>query len=252
MSTPPQQPKGREAITEDLRRRIAEGDVGDEGRLAGSEQELADHYGVNRLTMRAALTQLRTDRLIETRRGRDGGIFAVKWRPIPRVSPQRLSAEQRTSGRSIWDIELDGRPYEVRDIQIEQLPAPERVARSLELEPGALVWRRYRRFFVEGVPVQFAESFLPAGLVEGSRITQIDSGPGGTPARLKELGHEPVRHREELRSRAATATEREKLALPMDAGVLDIVRVAWDASGLPVERTEMILDASRYLLAYEF
>jgi GntR family transcriptional regulator len=246
----PDRPKvRREEIAADVRRRIAGGEY-EGGLVARSEQELGDRYEVHRLTARQVVAQLRSEGLIETRRGQ--GIYVTPWRPIPRNSPGRLSADQWTEGRAIWDVDLDGRPYEVRDIQIEQLPASNDVASSLGLAQGALVWRRARRYFVDGHPVQYAESYLPAGLVEGSRITQIDTGPGGIHARLRELGHEPVRHREELKPRIPTAEDRERLDLTRDTPVLDIVRVSWDAEGTAVERVEMLLDGSRYVLGYDF
>jgi GntR family transcriptional regulator len=247
----PKRPTPRhEEIAEDLRARIAQGDYEADGKLAQSEDELAATYSVARGTIRQAVAQLRGEGLVESRRSK--GLFVIPWRPIPRNSPQRLSVDQWGTGKAIWDLDLDGRDLEVRDVQIEQLPATANVARSLGISEGALVWRRSRRYLVEGVPVQAAVSYLPAGLVEGSRITQVDTGPGGTPARLKELGHEPVRHREVLRSRMPTIAERTLLDLRREATVLDIVRVSWDAADLPVERTEMLLDGSRYVLGYDF
>jgi GntR family transcriptional regulator len=243
---------GRDAIAEHLRARIEDGDYGDGGLLAKSEAELAEAYGVNRLTVRAALALLRSDGLIETRKGKERGIFATPWRPIPRNSPQRLSAEQWGEGRAIWDLGLDDRDLKVDGVIIEQLPASDDVARALGIESGALVWRRARAYLVDGRTVQYATSHLPAGLVEGSRITQVDTGPGGIHARLRELGHEPVRHREELRLRTATARDRELLKLTHDTPILDIVRVSWDASGRAVEHVEMLLDGSRFVLGYDF
>ena len=251
MAGQPKRPTPRhEEIAEDLRARITAGDYAEDGQLAKSEDELSAHYGAARGTIRQAVAQLRGEGLVESRRSK--GLFVTPWRPIPRNSPQRLSVEQWGSGQSIWDLDLDGRQLEVKDVQIEQLPAEPNVARSLGLAEGGLVWRRARRFFVEERPVQYAVSYLPAGLVEGSRITQINTGPGGTPARLKELGHEPVRHREELRPRMPTAAERELLQLHRETPVLEIVRVSWDAAETAVERVEMLLDGSRYVLGYDF
>lgn len=56
-----------------------------------------------------------------------------------------------------------------------------------------------------------AVSYLPHALVEGSAITRVDTGEGGTYARLAELGHAPTHFREEIRSRLPTAEEAEGL-----------------------------------------
>ena len=55
--------------------------------------------------------------------------------------------------------------------------------------------------FLDDKPVLLATSYLPASVVAGSAITREDTGPGGTYARLAELGYKPVHFREEIRSR---------------------------------------------------
>jgi GntR family transcriptional regulator len=98
-----------------------------------------------------------------------------------------------------------------------------------------------------------ATSYLPAELVRGSAITQQDTGPGGTYARLAELGHAPTHFREDLRARMPQPEETDALDLP-SAGtpVIDIVRTAYTDAGQPVEVNEMTLDASAYILRYDF
>lgn len=102
-------------------------------------------------------------------------------------------------------------------------------------------------------PVLLATGFLPTDLVRGSAITQEDTGPGGTYARLAELGHAPTHFREDLRARMPQPEETDALELP-SAGtpVIDIVRTAYTHNGRPVEVNEMTLDASAYILRYDF
>ncbi|MFD2357431.1 hypothetical protein ACFSTC_61385 [Nonomuraea ferruginea] len=52
---------------------------------------------------------------------------------------------------------------------------------------GPDVWVRRRRYLVDARPVQLATSYFPARLVEGSPITEADTGPGGVYARLRDL-----------------------------------------------------------------
>ncbi|CAM5735932.1 hypothetical protein SHIRM173S_09002 [Streptomyces hirsutus] len=72
---------------------------------------------------------------------------------------------------------------------------------------------RRRRFVLDGKPVLLATSYLPMPLVAGSAITQEDTGPGGTCARLAELGYEPVHFREEIRSRMPSKDEAAQLSM---------------------------------------
>ncbi|WP_411140570.1 UTRA domain-containing protein [Streptomyces sp. x-80] len=91
-----------------------------------------------------------------------------------------------------------------------------------------------------------------AGLVAGSPVTRPDTGPGGSYARLTELGHEPVHLREEVRSRMPTSDEATRLALPSGTPVLLIRRTAVTRDGGAVEADEMVLDAHSRILEYGF
>ncbi len=95
-------------------------------------------------------------------------------------------------------------------------------------------------------------SYLPASLVEGTAITEPDTGPGGIYARLAELGHGPVRFREEVRSRMPLPEETAQLDLPAGTPVMLICRTAFADKGRVVEVNEMVLDAAAYVLEYDF
>jgi GntR family transcriptional regulator len=111
---------------------------------------------------------------------------------------------------------------------------------------------RSRRFVLDDKPVLLATSYLPADLVAGSAITQEDTGPGGTYARLAELGHKPVHFREEIRCRMPSQEEAHRLRLTMGTPVIMICRTAFADEGRPVEVNEMILDSAAYVLEYDF
>lgn len=104
----------------------------------------------------------------------------------------------------------------------------------------------------DGKPVLLATSFLPAALVAGSAITREDTGPGGTYARLGELGFPPVRFREEVRSRMPSQDEANRLRLSVGTPVMLICRTAFAAEERPVEVNEMTLDSASYVLEYDF
>jgi GntR family transcriptional regulator len=78
-----------------------------------------------------------------------------------------------------------------------------------------------------------------------------DTGPGGTFARLADLGCAPARFTEEVTGRMPSADEVATLELAEGQPVQAIARVAITAAGQPVEFTELVLNASAYLLAYE-
>lgn len=172
-------------------------------------------------------------------------------RPVRRLGVQRLAEENWGAGKSIWSADTADRDLVVDRIQVGETDASEHLAEMLGLRPGDAVCTRSRRFVLDGKSV-LSVSSLPAELVAGSAITREDTGPGGTYARLAELGHKPVRFREEVRSRMPTADEARQLALTPGTPVIRICRTAFDADGGAVEVNEMTLDAASYVLEYDF
>lgn len=173
-------------------------------------------------------------------------------RPLRRRSIQRLAEGQWESGRSIWAADIENRALEVDQVDVSEQSAPELIAGVLGLEPGEAVCVRERRFVLDGKPVLLSTSYLSAALVAGTAITQPDTGPGGSYARLAEIGAGPVHFREEIRSRMPTQAESTRLALSAGTPVILVCRTAYAADGRAVEVNEMVLDAASYVLEYDF
>jgi GntR family transcriptional regulator len=205
-------------------------------------------YGVARMTARQALGQLIQDGTAEARKG--SGVYVRAFRPIVRDGITRLSAPAR--GRSVWMSEIDTRTLDIDNLDVYEGNPPARIAVLLELQDTDRVLVRGRRYVLNGKPVLLSTSWLPAALAAGTRIAEPDTGPGGTYARLRDLGHTPARFREDLTARMPEPAEVELLELPPGAPVVHIVRVVYDAGGTPVEVDEMRADASAYVFRYEF
>ncbi|MFJ6781672.1 GntR family transcriptional regulator [Streptomyces yangpuensis] len=236
-------------IADALRKSIKAGEYGPGDRLPG-ENDLMAAYEVARMTARQALGVLQNEGLAEARKG--AGVFVRAFRPLRRRGLQRLAQEQWGSGRSIWSTDSEDRDLVVDQIDVREEEADDRVCDALGIAPGTQVWARSRRFVLDGKPVLFATSYLPSDVVAGSPITQHETGPGGTYARLAELGHGPVHFREEIRSRMPSAEEADRLSLAMGTPVIRIVRTAFAEDGRAVEVNEMTLDSASYVLEYDF
>ncbi|MGW6707952.1 GntR family transcriptional regulator [Streptomyces sp. NPDC054956] len=233
-----------------LKDAIASGEYGPGDRLPG-ESDLMATYGVARMTARQALGVLQGEGLAEARKG--AGVFVREFRVgIRRRGIQRLAVEVWGAGGSIWAAEGKGRDPEVELIGVTEEPSPEAVAGVLGLPEGSSVCVRRRRFLLDGKPVMLATSYLDAALVAGTPITEPDTGPGGIYARLAELGRGPARFREEVRSRMPNAEETASLGLAAGTPVVLVVRTAYAGDRSVVEVNEMVLDASAYVLEYEF
>lgn len=201
------------------------------------------------MTARQALGVLRNEGLAEARKG--AGVFVRTFKPLRRRGIERLAQERWGSGRSVWSADTEDRELVVDQVEVRE-EAVGRLADALGLSAGSRVWVRSRRFVLDGKPVLFATSYLPSDVVADSAITRADTGPGGTYARLAELGHEPVHFREEIRCRMPSADEAERLSLSLGTPVVQIVRTAFAEGGRAVEVNEMTLDSASYVLEYEF
>lgn len=172
------------------------------------------------------------------------------WTPILRDGNARLSAELRDAGRSVWSADVGERRLEVLDLTVSaEYDIPEYVADTFGT---ARVFVRDRVYAVDGRRVQWARSYLPADLVEGTVIGALDTGPGGVPARLAELGHAPARFVEEVQFALPDAREQAKLAIGAWEPVVHIDRLAVTATGVVVEVAEMVLVNSAYRFRWAF
>ncbi|MFJ9729248.1 GntR family transcriptional regulator [Streptomyces sp. NPDC101209] len=236
-------------IAAELKAAIERGDYGPGDRLPG-ESALAAQHGVSDLTARRAMKILRTEGLIETKKGAAARV--ISFQPIRRRGIQRLARNQWGSGKTVWSAD-DHRAPDVDQIKVrENVAAPPHISDVLELAPGETVCVRSRRYVMEGRPVMVAESYLPQSLVAGSPIVQADTGPGGIYARLADLGHAPAHFREEIRVRMPSAEEAARLAIPAERTVVKLARTAFDVEGRAVEINEMTMDGTAYVLDYEF
>ncbi|MFD3737051.1 GntR family transcriptional regulator [Streptomyces sp. CB00316] len=242
------EPKYRR-IANALKAEIQSGALGPGARLPGENDLMAQH-GVARMTVRQALGVLQSEGLTEARKG--AGVFVRAFQPLRRRGIQRLAREQWGGGRSIWEADLGGRDLVVDQVDVRRGTASDNAARVLDLGEGDAACIRSRRFVLDGKPVLLATSYLPNALVEGSPITEVDTGPGGIYARLAELGHKPVHFREEIRSRMPLPEETSRLGLPAGTPVMLVCRTAFAEDGSPVEVNEMVLDAAAYVLEYDF
>lgn len=236
-------------IADSLREAIRSGEYGPGDRLPGENDLMATH-GVARMTARQALGVLRDEGIAEARKG--AGVFVRAFRPIRRHGIQRLARDQWGNGRSIWSADIENRKLVVDQVSVSEEAAPERVGAVLDLADGEMTCVRRRRFVLDGKPVLLATSYLPMPLVSGSAITQEETGPGGTYARLAELGYEPTHFREEIRSRMPSKDEMTQLSMAAGTPVVLICRTAFTDQGRPVEVNEMTLDAASYVLEYDF
>jgi GntR family transcriptional regulator len=236
-------------IAADLRRSITSGERGPGSRLPG-ENDLMAAFQVARETARKALAQLINEGIATPRRG--AGVYVREFRPVIRDGIARLTGQTWPEGKPIWGAESEGRSLEVDRVQVSEGDPPPRAAVLLGLADGERVIVRDRRYLLDGKPVLIARSYLPASLARGTQIAQPDTGPGGTYARLTDLGHAPTHFREDLRARMPEPGEVSALGLAPGTPVVEVIRTAYTSDAQPVEASEMVADAGAYVFRYDF
>lgn len=248
MTDPAQGRKPRyEVIADELRARINAGAYSKTGKLP-SERELSEEYETARNTVRDAIQVLRAEDLVESRGG--SGVYLRSFQRIKRDAVERLSRKHWGAGRAVWDKDLGSRDRS-EEVTVKKVTPPAEIAGTLGIK-GKKALMRSRVFQSEGRKIQRATSWYPVDLVDGTAITQQDTGPGGSYARLDEIGHGPARYREEIKIRLPLSAEAKVLGVTMSTPVVFIMRTAFDSEGRPVEVNEMMLDSDSYTLIYTF
>lgn len=237
-------------IAASLRDAVANGRLAPGDRVP-SESQLMEHYGVARMTVRQALSELRAEGLLIAEHGR--GVF-VRERPVVRrVASDRFARRHREAGQAAFIAEAAGvASPSVDEIQVGNEVASGDVREALRLPARARVIARHRRYLMDGQPVELASSYIPASMAKGTQIEQADTGPGGVYARLEEAGHMLAEFTEEVGARMPTPEERRRLRLPAGTPVLTVRRVAFDTAGRRVELTDTVKAAPSYVLEYRF
>ncbi|HEY3604554.1 MAG TPA: GntR family transcriptional regulator [Sporichthyaceae bacterium] len=212
-------------IADDLRSGIRRGDY-EPGHALPGENDLMARYKVARMTVRQALAELQREGLAVARRG--SGVYVLDARPIVREGT--TVQPPLPPGASVWADGDGEHELDVDEVETGWEAAPEHVAEALEIDPGSSVQVNSCRVVVDRREVMLRATWRP--------ITVSD-------------GLTPTRFREEVRARPAAAHEADRLVLSPGAPVLAVQRIGY-RDDRPVEVTEMVLDASVYVLRYEF
>jgi GntR family transcriptional regulator len=229
-----------------LRDRIRSGEYA-RGEFLPKEDELAAQLKVSRSVVNDAIKVLRSDGLVHSQKGRGTRVHPIPVIPRNAVARQRKDVREGGDARGAFDGELRRLGLTPRvEVTIEQTTANAAIAELLGVDEGTNVLARNRKMYANDTPVQLAISYIPWAIAEGSRLTEEDTGPGGTYSRLAELGHKPVKFSEQTRERSPEGSEAAALGMDVSQRVFHITRIARNADGRAVEVTESIMPAYQW------
>lgn len=204
-----------------------------EGTTLPAERELAQRYGVSRVTLRQAVGELVLEGRLLRRQGSRTVVAPPKvTQPLALVSYTEGMREQGVEpGRSV--------------VATETVQADAGLAEDLRVDPGAPVVHLERVLLADGERVGLESTYLPqhrfAGLLE-----RFDPG-GSLYAHLR--AHEGVVFDEaEERIETVLATPREALLIGTNPSVPMVLlhRVSWSPDGAPIERVRTLFRGDRF------
>ena len=157
------------------------------GSLLGTEKELAETFGVSRITIQKALQALHQEGLVDRQRAR-GTFVAANIK-------QRMPIELHGY---LEDILLLGESGLTLEVERDEITAPAEVAERLGISPGTTVVRvRRLRTQIEDIPFTSVTNYLPIDIghlfdVEQLRHYSVTELLDRTPGVRLTQGHETI------------------------------------------------------------
>ena len=209
------------------------------GSLLPSELELESAYGVSRITIRQAISELEKEGYVKRARGKGTTITYSEKIDENLTAIRRFTTEMKERGLTPGTLEA----------RIEKISANKEVADHLDLKVGEDVYYLYRVRTGDGVPIVLFESFIPANytlplnneLYYDSMYDVFEKVGIGMPMVVNE------------NFQAMLADEKLSKALQVKKGsaIFKRVRTAYNEDNKPIEYTISYYRGERYSYSIE-
>ena len=212
------------------------------GAMIPGEAALAERFGVSQGTVRKAIDELASERMLVRRQGKgtfvashrqDGGLEAYRF--------LRLMAD-------------DGQPVEPQVVPLEcwRAKAGHEAARMLAIRFGAPIVIVRRVLKLAAKPLVLEEIYLPGELFADLDLAMLEEYEGSFYSLLEaRFGVRVLRAEERLRARALDAPNARVLELEVGAPVLAVERVSHTYAGRPVEWRQSLYVTQQHYYANE-
>lgn len=202
-----------------------------EGVRLPAERELAERFGVSRMTLRQALEELEREGRLSRVRG--SGTFTC--RPKVVMGPTLTSFSQ--------DMRARGLTPSARLLGFTRKRGREDVTQALALPSGAEVLWMERLRMADGEPMCVEVAQFP---VRYQRMLEEGDVEQSVHDLLRAAGVEPTSLRRRVRAVSAGEREARLLGLVVGAPTLEVLDVFTDATGRPVQHARSRYRADRY------
>jgi GntR family phosphonate transport system transcriptional regulator len=201
------------------------------------ETQLAEHFGVNRHTVRSAIAALAEDGLLRRVPGR-GTLIEKRERLVYPVGRRTRFSEGLGGQAGETDIRL---------LAEEECRATPGIAEALALEPDSPLVRLDTLSTADGIPISLAAHYF-----NRDRFAGIGRQLAACRSITRALAHyhvrDYVRVSTDVTARMAAADEAARLALAGPPIVLETVAVNADAEGRPIQYSRTLFAADRITL----
>jgi GntR family transcriptional regulator len=222
-----------------LRDQIAQG-VYPNGSAIPPEDDLCRQFGVSRITVRRAVSDLEQLGIVEKRPGRGTFVRATPSRKRPEATLGFLAGLRKTA-----------RETSVLVLRVESAVVPPAIASQLKLDLDELAVHAVRLRSLQGVPVMVTDAWVPSRI--GSHITASELQRRPMFEILMSEGVKFGRVVQEITAVAAEPSLASLLQVDIGSPMLRLVRVLYDPKRRPVqhltihvtsERSRILMDVS--------
>jgi GntR family transcriptional regulator len=196
-----------------------------------SEPELAERFGVSRMTARKALDRLASEGIIFRQPGK--GTF---------VAPPKISHGFTTQTSFSATMDELGLRHTTRVIEASLNPAPAAVAAALHIAPGTATILIERLRLVDDEPAALHSTYLPARF---ARVLEEDLTTSLT-ALFRKIGAPIVAAHDAIEAVTATGDEAGLLGTKRGAPLLRLVGIGLSAGGDPLRYTDAYYRGDRF------
>ncbi len=208
------------------------------GMCLPSEREYCEEYGISRMTVRQAISDLVNEGLLRRERGK--GTY---------VSQPKIEQKLQVLTSFTEDMKRRNMHPGTRLIQMTTCPATGRVARQLGIEDGESVYEITRLRLADDEPMAIETAYVPINYLPD--FTEEKVASGSLYKVMRERGIEIAYATQTLEASLAKVTEASKLNIKNKAPVLLIERTTYASGGQAVEFVKSVYRGDRYKFAID-
>jgi len=220
-------------LKEIMRERVRSGEW-KPGDLIPSERELAEKYGISRMTARQAITDLVNEGLFYREQGK--GTFVSRYK----ITQQLIHLTGFTE-----DIQARGQRPSAKVLSAQMGPADEATAERLHIEPRQLIFcvRRLRLANDEPLAIEFSQ----VSFMDCEKLLEEDLEQNSLYRLLETKYGLPLMEAEqELEAGLAGNEEAQLLKIPAGSAVLFIRRTTYTDRNKPIEYAKSVYCGNKY------